>query len=112
MVVKIIKIIIITKNFYFLLRDAAISTHCQRAITMLSEKTLLLNRAENDDSVISLLDLGIDNFELHRTMLHMHALENQVYNIDLSDIIAFEEVVIIIFIFNILFSISYYRVYI
>ncbi|KAL4131792.1 hypothetical protein QTP88_009048 [Uroleucon formosanum] len=73
-------------------RDAAISTHCLRAITMLSEKSLILNRAENDDSVLSLLDLGIDNFELHQTMLHMHALENQVYSIELSDIIAFEDV--------------------
>lgn len=65
---------------------------------MLSEKTLLLNRAENDDSVLSLLELGIDNFELHRTMLHMHALENRVYNIELSDIIAFEDVVSVFFI--------------
>jgi len=65
---------------------------------MLSEKTLLLNRAENDDSVLSLLDLGIDNFELHRTMLHMHALENRVYSIELSDIIAFEDVVSVFFI--------------
>lgn len=60
---------------------------------MLSEKTLLLNRSEATDSILSLLDLGIDNFELHRNMLHMHALENQMYSIDLSDIIAFEEVV-------------------
>lgn len=76
-----------------LFRDAAISTHCQRAVTMLSEKTLLLNRSEATDSILSLLDLGIDNFELHRNMLHMHTLENQMYSIDLSDIIAFEEVV-------------------
>lgn len=60
---------------------------------MLSEKTLLLNRSEASDSILSLLDLGIDNFELHRNMLLMHALENQMYSIDLSDIIAFEEVV-------------------
>lgn len=66
---------------------------------MLSEKTLLLNRAENDDSVLSLLDLGVDNFELHRTMLHMHALENRVYSIELSDIIAFEDVVSVFIIF-------------
>lgn len=64
---------------------------------MLSEKSLILNRAENDDSVLSLLDLGIDNFELHQTMLHMHALENQVYSIELSDIIAFEDVVSVFF---------------
>lgn len=60
---------------------------------MLSEKTLLLNRSEVSDSILSLLDLRIDNFELHRNMLHLHALENQMYDIDLSDIIAFEEVV-------------------
>lgn len=74
-------------------RHAAISTHCQRAITMLSEKMLLMNRSEATDSVLSLHDLQIDNFELHRCMLHMHSLENQVYSIDLSDIIAFEDVV-------------------
>lgn len=60
---------------------------------MLSEKTLLLNRSEVSDSILSLLDLRIDNFELHRNMLYMHALENQMYSIDLSDIIAFEEIV-------------------
>lgn len=60
---------------------------------MLAEKTLLLSRSEISDSVLSLLDLRIDNFELHRSMLHLHALENQMYSIDLSDIIAFEEVV-------------------
>lgn len=60
---------------------------------MLSEKTLLLNRSEANESVLSLTDLRIDHFELHTNMLHMHALENQIYNIDLSDIIAFEEVV-------------------
>lgn len=81
-------------NYY---RDAAISTHCQRAITMLSEKSLLLNRSEVAESVLSLLDLRIDNFELHRCMLHMHALENQMYSIDLSDVIAFEDVVSILF---------------
>lgn len=60
---------------------------------MLSEKTMLLNRSEAADSILSLLDLRIDNFELHRNMLHLHALENQVYSVDLSDVIAFEEVV-------------------
>lgn len=60
---------------------------------MLSEKTLLLHRPEGVDSVLSLQDLRIDNFELHRIMLHMHSLENQMYDIDLSDVIAFEEVV-------------------
>lgn len=60
---------------------------------MLSEKTLLLNRSEVSDSILSLLDLRIDNFELHRNMLHLYALENQMYDIDLSDVIAFEEVV-------------------
>lgn len=64
---------------------------------MLSEKTLLLSRSEVNESVLSLSDLRIDHFELHRIMLHMHALENRVYNIDLSDIIAFEEVVSIFF---------------
>jgi hypothetical protein len=64
---------------------------------MLSEKTLLLNRSEVNEPVLSLLELRIDHFELHRIMLHMHSLENQVYNIDLSDIIAFEEVVSIFF---------------
>ncbi|VVC40611.1 Helicase, C-terminal,DEAD/DEAH box helicase domain,P-loop containing nucleoside triphosphate [Cinara cedri] len=73
-------------------KHAAISSHCQRAITMLSEKTLLLNRSEVADSIISLFDLQINHFELHRNMLHLHALENQLYNIDLSDVIAFEEV--------------------
>lgn len=60
---------------------------------MLSEKILLLNRSEAVNSILSLLDLRIDNFELHRNMLHMQELENQMYSIDLSDIIAFEEVV-------------------
>lgn len=60
---------------------------------MLSEKILLLNRSVASESILSLPDLRIDNFELHRVMLHMHALENQMYSIDLSDIIAFEEVV-------------------
>lgn len=64
---------------------------------MLSEKTLLLNRSEVNDCILSLLDLRIDNFDLHRYMLHMHAIENQMYDIDLSDVIAFEEVVSIIF---------------
>lgn len=80
-----------------LCRDAAISSHCQRAITMLSEKTLLLNRLEVADSILGLFDLQIDHFELHRIMLHMHSIENQLYNIDLSDVIAFEEVVSVYF---------------
>lgn len=63
---------------------------------MLSEKSLLLNRSEVAKSILSLLELRIDNFELHRNMLHMHALENQMYSIDLSDIIAFEDVVSIL----------------
>lgn len=74
-------------------RDAPISTHCQRAITMLSEKTLLLNRSEATNSILTLSDLRIDNFELHRVMLNMQSLENQLYSIDLSNIIAFEDVV-------------------
>lgn len=60
---------------------------------MLSEKTLLLNRSEATNSILNLLDLQINHFELHRNMLHLHALENQLFNIDLSDVIAFEEVV-------------------
>lgn len=64
---------------------------------MLSEKTLLLNRSEVSDSILSLLDLRIDNFEFHRNLLHMHALENQIYSIDLSDVIAFEDVVSVLF---------------
>jgi len=73
---------------------------------MLSEKTLLLNRSEHTESILSLLDLRIDNFELHRSMLHMHALENKMYSIDLSDIIAFEDVVSILFILNTLYPIQ------
>lgn len=67
---------------------------------MLSEKTILLNRSEGSNSILSLLELRIDNFELHNCMLHMHALENQVYDIELSDVIAFEEVVSILFFLN------------
>lgn len=65
---------------------------------MLSEKTLLLNRSEVADSVLSLQDLRIDSFELHRCMLHMFSLENQVYSIDLSDIIAFEDIVSFVYV--------------
>lgn len=60
---------------------------------MLSEKTLLLNRSEGTNSILSLSDLRIDNFELHSLMLNMQSLENQLYSIDLSNIIAFEDVV-------------------
>lgn len=60
---------------------------------MLSEKTLLLNRSEATNSILSLSELRIDNFELHRVMLNMQSLENQLYSIDLSNIIAFEDVV-------------------
>jgi len=63
---------------------------------MLSEKTLLLNRTEFSESILGLLDLRIDNFEFHNIMLHMYALENKMYSIDLSDVIAFEEDVSII----------------
>ncbi|XP_050420420.1 helicase SKI2W [Adelges cooleyi] len=73
-------------------KDAAISSPCQRAVKMLSENIIYLNRSEYNSSVLSIGDLGIDSFELHNAKLRMHALENQLYNIDLSDIIGFEEI--------------------
>ncbi|VVC44720.1 Hypothetical protein CINCED_3A011937 [Cinara cedri] len=73
-------------------KHAAISNHCQRAITMLSEKTLLLNRSKVANSILNLFDLQIHQLELHINMLHLIALENQLHSIDLSDVIAFEEV--------------------
>lgn len=83
--------------YTLIFRHAAISTHCQRAITLLVEKILLLNRSEFANSILSLHDLQIDNFEWHRCMLHMDSLQNQVYSIDLSDILAFEDVVSTLF---------------
>ncbi|XP_050545074.1 helicase SKI2W [Daktulosphaira vitifoliae] len=73
-------------------KDAAVSTSCQRAVKILSENTINLNRSESNNSILSILDLGIDLFDLHRIKLHLHALENQLYDIDLSDIIAFEDI--------------------